>query len=174
MSIYSLSTASGGSEGRDCLSSIRAGCGTIWRGAHHRPFGCDYLYFDDAQRHCGILELKPKQTLRRILEDALGIVVVFICSGDSDVASRWFHQRLMLTADIFLMSYCCLPGGKKSEYTGGKVGIRSSKPGAHHQHEYPPSTTRLLPVTKLLASEARKTTAGAISCGAAIRRIAPR
>src|ERR1700722_5343608 len=39
-----------------------------------------------------------------------------------------------------------------------------------HQQEYPPSTTRLLPVKKLLASEARKSTAGAISCGSPTRR----
>src|ERR1700729_345986 len=39
-----------------------------------------------------------------------------------------------------------------------------------HQQLYPPSTTRLLPVKKLLASDARKSTAGAISCGSPTRR----
>lgn len=40
-----------------------------------------------------------------------------------------------------------------------------------YQHVKPPSITRLLPLKKLLASEARNTTAGAISSGSPIRFI---
>jgi hypothetical protein len=41
-----------------------------------------------------------------------------------------------------------------------------------HQHVKPPSITSLLPVGKLLAFEARQTTAGAISSGSPIRSMA--
>jgi hypothetical protein len=40
-----------------------------------------------------------------------------------------------------------------------------------HQQVYPPSTTRLLPVKKLLASEARKTTAAETSRGSPTRAM---